>query len=83
MTVRTKIVPPLSSCRSKENQIIGLHKQLERYCNVLPVFGFNSAVYDLDVMNHIIIFTPDSCERTKNRTHCPKEIKPVHVVQIW
>ena len=28
------------------NQSIGLQEHFERYCNVLPVFGFNSAKYD-------------------------------------
>ena len=27
----------------QKNQLIDLQKSLERYCNVLPVFGFNSA----------------------------------------
>ena len=32
----------------QKNQIINLQESLERYCNVLPVFGFNSAKYDLN-----------------------------------
>ena len=32
----------------QKNQIIDLQDSLERYCNVLPVFGFNSAKYDLN-----------------------------------
>ena len=27
----------------QKNQLIDLQESLERYCNVLPVFGFNSA----------------------------------------
>ena len=30
----------------QENQLIDLQESLEPYCNVLPVFGFNSAKYD-------------------------------------
>ena len=33
----------------QKNQLIELQEQLERYCNVLPVFGFNSAKYDINV----------------------------------
>ena len=29
--------------RTQKNQIVDLQETLERYCNVLPVFGFNSA----------------------------------------
>ena len=31
----------------QKNQLIDLQEPLKRYCNVLPVFGFNSAKYDL------------------------------------
>ena len=30
----------------QKNQLIDLQEQFERYCKVLPVFGFNSAKYD-------------------------------------
>ena len=33
-----------------KNQLIDLQESLERYCNVLPVFGFNSPKYDLNLM---------------------------------
>ena len=32
----------------KKNQTVDLQESLERYCNVLPVFGFNSAKDDLN-----------------------------------
>ena len=32
----------------QKNQLIELQEHLERYCNVLPVFGFNSAKLDLN-----------------------------------
>ena len=31
----------------QKNQLIELQEHLERYCNVLPVFGFNGAEYDI------------------------------------
>ena len=34
----------------QKNQLIGLQEHLERYCNVLPVFGFNSAKYDINLI---------------------------------
>ena len=33
----------------QKKQLIDLQDQLERYCNVLPIFGFNSAKYDLNL----------------------------------
>ena len=33
----------------QKNQLIELREHLERYCNVLPVFGFNSAKYDINL----------------------------------
>ena len=35
----------------QKNQIIDLQEHFERYCNVLPVFGFNSAKYDINLIN--------------------------------
>ena len=32
------------------NQLIELQEHLERYCNVLPVFRFNSAKYDINLI---------------------------------
>ena len=32
-----------------KNQLIELQEHLERYCNILPVFGFNSAKYDINL----------------------------------
>ena len=31
----------------QKNQLIDLEEYFERYCNVLPVFGINSANYDI------------------------------------
>ena len=35
----------------QKNQLIELQKHLQRYCYVLPVFGFNSAKYDINLIN--------------------------------
>ena len=34
----------------QKNQLIELQEHLERYCNVLPVFRFNSAKYDINLI---------------------------------
>ena len=34
----------------QKKQLIDMQEHLERYCNVLPVFGFNSAKYDLNLI---------------------------------
>ena len=34
----------------QKNQIIDLQEHFERYCNVLPVFGFNRAKYDINLI---------------------------------
>ena len=34
----------------QKNQLIDLQEHFERYCNVLPVFGFNSANYDINLI---------------------------------
>ena len=34
----------------QKKQLIHLQELLERYCNVLPIFGFNSAKYDLNLI---------------------------------
>ena len=39
----------------QKNQLIELREHLERYCNVLPVFGFNSAKYDINLIkSHLL-----------------------------
>ena len=39
----------------QKNQLIELQEHLERYCNVLPVFGFNSAKHDINLIKaHLV-----------------------------
>ena len=39
----------------RKKQLIDLQEHLERYCNVLPVFGFNSAKYDLNLIKSYLL----------------------------
>ena len=51
----TKLVPQLTSYSYKKNNLVDLQKSLERFCNVLTVFGFNSAKYDLNLIKSFLI----------------------------
>ena len=39
----------------QKNQLIDLQEQFERYCNVSPVFGFNSAKYDINLLKSYLL----------------------------
>ena len=39
----------------QKNRLIELQKHVERYCNVLPVFGFNSAKYDINLIKSYLL----------------------------
>ena len=39
----------------QKKQLIDLQEHLERHCNVLPIFGFNSAKYDLNVIKSYLL----------------------------
>ena len=39
----------------QKNQLIELQKHLERYCNVLPLFGFNTAKYDINLIKSYLL----------------------------
>ena len=45
----TKFVPQLNPSRYKKIYIIDIQESLERYGNILPLFGFNSGKYDLNL----------------------------------
>ena len=55
MIVITTLVPQLSSCRSQKKELIDLQERMERCCNVLPIFGFNSAKYDLNLIKSYLL----------------------------
>ena len=39
----------------QKNHLIDLQEQFERYCNTLPVFSFNSAKYDLNLIKSYLL----------------------------
>ena len=39
----------------QKNQLIELQEHLESYCNVLPVFGFNNAKYDINLIKSYLL----------------------------
>ena len=39
----------------QKNQLVDLQEHFERYCNVLPVFGFNSAKYDINLIKSYLL----------------------------
>ena len=39
----------------QKNQLIDFQEHFERYCNVLPVFGFNSAKYDINLIQSYLL----------------------------
>ena len=41
--------------QTQKKQLIDLQESLERYCNVLPVFGFNIARYDLNLIKSCLL----------------------------
>ena len=55
MILITKFVPQLNSFIYKKNQLNDLQGALESFCNVLCVFGFNSARYDLNLIKSYLL----------------------------
>ena len=47
--------PSTQFLQIQKNLLIDLQKPLERSCNVLPVFGFNSAKYDLNLIKSYLL----------------------------
>ena len=39
----------------QKNQLFDLQEHFELYCNVLPVFGFNSAKYDINLIKSCLL----------------------------
>ena len=44
--------------QTRKNQLMDLQDHLERYCNVLPVFGFNTAKYDISLLKRYLLPLP-------------------------
>ena len=53
--MRKKQTHPLTFLGLKKNQLIDLMQHLERYTNTLPVFGFNSGRYDINLIKSYLI----------------------------
>ena len=69
-TLRRRKSCLLSSSKCKKNQLIELREHFERYCIRLPVFGFNSAKYDISfIMSYLlpILVTERQIEPTVNK----------------
>ena len=43
----------------QKNRLNDLQEPFERYCNVLPVFGFNSAKYDINLIKSYLLPIPE------------------------
>ena len=41
--------------QKRKNQFFDLQEQFEGYCNVLPVFGFNSAKHDINLIEAYLL----------------------------
>ena len=39
----------------QKNQLIDLQELFQRYCNLLPIFGFNSAKYDINLIESYLL----------------------------
>ena len=50
-----KICASTQFLQIQKNHLIDLQESLERYCNVLLVFGFNSARYDLNQIKSYLL----------------------------
>ena len=63
----------------QKKQLVDLQEHLERYCNVLPIFGFNSAKYDLKLIKSYLLPVLVN-ERNIHPTFIKKK-EPVYLVQ--
>ena len=41
--------------QTQKNQLVNLQEHFERYCNTLPVFGFNSAKYGINLIKSYLL----------------------------
>ena len=53
--VEEEKVIPTQILQMQKNQLIDLQEYFECYCNVLPVFGFHSAIYDINLINSYLL----------------------------
>ena len=65
----------------QKNELIDLQDSLERYCNVLLVFGFNSAKYDLNLISSYLL--PILADEQDIEPTVIKKAKQFILGQIW
>ena len=65
----------------QENQLNELQEHLERYCNVIPVFGFNSAKYDINLIKSYLL--PILINDRNMEPTVIKKANSICVFQIW
>ena len=46
---------PTQFLQMQKNHLIDLQEHFERYCNTLPIFGFNSAKYDINLIKSYLL----------------------------
>ena len=46
---------PTQFLQMQKNQLFDLQEHFERYCNVLPVFGFNSAKHNINLIKSYLL----------------------------
>ena len=63
----------------QKKQLIDLQEHLERYCNVLPIFGFNSAKNDLNLKKSYLL--PILVNEFNIEPTVIKKSEPVYLVQ--
>ena len=64
----------------QKNQLFDLQESLEPYCNVLLVFGFNGAKYDLKLIKSYLL--PILVNKRNIEHTVIKKSEPVHLAQI-
>ena len=65
----------------QKNQLIDLQEHFERYCNVLPVFGFNNAKYDINLIKPYLL--PILVNERDIEPKVIKQAKSVCFFQVW
>ena len=70
----------------QKNQLIDLQESLDRYCNVLPVFGFNSAKYDLKLIKSYllpILFNEETLNPLSSRKRTSSSRSKLVIFSYW
>ena len=65
----------------RRNQLIEVQESLDRYCNVLTVFGFNSAKYDPKLIKAYLL--PILVNERDIEPTLVKKANQIHLIQIW